>query len=562
MRSFWRAKKIILIIFFLAIFFRFNNLNWDSDHHLQPDERFLTMVGNAIKIPKNIFDYLNPQVSTLNPNNVGYNFFVYGTLPLTINKIIAVIFKTDNYNDFTVQGRFLSGIADLLIVLLVYKLVTLLEKKYRLDRSIKYWAAFFYAIAVFPIQLSHFFSVDTFLSLFMLASFYFVLRFYLINKNHDLVFSALFFGLAMACKVTAIFILPLNLLFILFTSFKNKKFNIKLGIIYLSSYALISSFFLYLGDPYIFNKAFFDSLKYLKTFDNKDIWYPPGVQWINKKPIVFSLINLIFFGVGLPYFILIIVGVGFLILNFKSRFNRDKFQILNLLLLWVLGFFIYQSTQYVKSIRYFIFLYPFLAIFAGIGVGRLSSWLFRSIKNKPILNTLYLILCTILLLWPLMFSSIYMTKNSRVEASEWIYENLPNKSAILGELWDDPLPLYVKNTYGKQFITEQLPVFDYDTTKKWQKIDSALNSADYYILSSNRGWGSIPTVPEKYPLMSKFYNDLLSNKTDYKIIKKFTSYPSLRWLGIPFDFPDQWSEEAFTVYDHPKVIILKNTNKK
>jgi len=30
-------------------------------------------------------------------------------------------------------------------------------------------------------------------------------------------------------------------------------------------------------------------------------------------------------------------------------------------------------------------------------------------------------------------------------------------------------------------------------------------------------------------------------------------------LGIPVDFPDQWSDEAFTVYDHPKVMIYQNT---
>ena len=90
-------------------------------------------------------------------------------------------------------------------------------------------------------------------------------------------------------------------------------------------------------------------------------------------------------------------------------------------------------------------------------------------------------------------------------------------------------------------------------------MNSMLEIADYYVMSSNRGWGSIPTVPEKFPLMSKFYNELLLNQNlKYKKIKEFTSYPSLRYLGIPIDFPDQWSDEAFTVYDHQKVLIFKN----
>ena len=160
-----------------------------------------------------------------------------------------------------------------------------------------------------------------------------------------------------------------------------------------------------------------------------------------------------------------------------------------------------------------------------------------------------------------MFSSIYSNKNSRVEASEWIYKNLPNGSYILSESWDDWLPLGVENNYGKQFSGEQLPVFDSDTPEKWQKMNDMLMRSDYYILSSNRGWGSIMTVPEKYPLMSKFYKELLENKNkNYKKIKEFTSYPSLNFLNISLKFPDQWSDENFTVYDHPKVIIYKHEN--
>jgi len=46
-----------------------------------------------------------------------------------------------------------------------------------LDTWVGLAAAFFYAMAVLPIQLSHFFATDTFLNLFMFASFYFALRF-------------------------------------------------------------------------------------------------------------------------------------------------------------------------------------------------------------------------------------------------------------------------------------------------------------------------------------------------------------------------------------------------
>ena len=64
-------------------------MNWDEGFHLHPDERFLTMVGNSMRIPNNLLSYLDPKVSTFNPQNINYPFFVYGTFPLVLNKIIV-----------------------------------------------------------------------------------------------------------------------------------------------------------------------------------------------------------------------------------------------------------------------------------------------------------------------------------------------------------------------------------------------------------------------------------------------------------------------------------------
>jgi len=118
--------------------------------------------------------------------------------------------------------------------------------------------------------------------------------------------------------------------------------------------------------------------------------------------------------------------------------------------------------------------------------------------------------------------------------------------------------LSVLNSYGKQFTSDQLPVFDPDTPEKWQKMNDMLMRSDYYILSSNRGRGSIMTVPKKYPLMSKFYKLLLNDKLQYKKIKEFTSYPKFQILNFKFQIKDSWSDEGFTVYDHPQVLIFKN----
>jgi hypothetical protein len=158
-----------------------------------------------------------------------------------------------------------------------------------------------------------------------------------------------------------------------------------------------------------------------------------------------------------------------------------------------------------------------------------------------------------------MFFSIYTKLHSRVEATLWIQNNISNDKIILGEHWDDALPLrgVTGSATEKTYAIELLPVFGPDIPEKWNEMDVLLEKGDYLILSSNRGWGSIPTAPERYPRMTKFYKDLFEEKLEFKKIAEFTSYPSLAYLGIPLTFPDQWADEAFTVYDHPKVIIFQ-----
>jgi len=560
-------KKILVAatIILLAFFFRFNNLNWDENFHLHPDERFLTMVGTAMKIPSSITQYFDQKTSLLNPSNIGYNFFVYGRFPLILTKYLAVVYKLDNYNDFTILGRQLSAFFDFLVVILIFKTVLFLEKHYRFLPSIKYWASFFYAIAVLPIQLSHFFAVDTFLNFFMFGSFYLALRVGRDRPLQNTILSATFFGLALACKVTALFILPLNLFFLIKTVFVRRQSLIKItGFVF--GYFLISYFILRIADPYLFqnsnvfdptiNKNFVENIKSLQnmTVKNLDNWFPPMVQWLNKNTILHSLVNNSVFGLGIAPTILLLFGILRVVLSFPRR--RESIPIF-VILTWVLGFFIYQSLQVAPTLRYFIFLYPFLAIFAAFGINLLINYGLRITDSKLIRNLLFVILIVVLLIWPSMFSSIYFHKNTRVEASEWIYKNLPANSLIIGESWDDVLPIGVLNSDGKQFLSDQLPVFDPDTDEKWNKMNSILMKADYYVLSSNRGWGSIATVPKKYPKMSRFYNELLVNKNpNYKKIKEFRPY----YYNF-FELPNYLIDESFTVYDHPQVIIYKNVKK-
>lgn len=575
---------ILLGIIFVGFFFRTYNLNWDQNHHLHPDERFLTMMSLELKIPESILDYLNPNSSTLNPRNIGYNFYVYGTFPITLNKIIAVIFDNDTYNDFTLQGRLLSGLAETFIILLVFITTKKLARLYDLPSYGAYFAAWLYATIVISMQLSHFFTTDTFTNFFVFASASMALTVYM--KAHAnlsihvyriapsllirIALAGLWFGLALASKISAIFTLPLVGLIVVLpflqALFKQPN-SIKqitllarsiffIGIIFL----LTAYTSLRVGDPTFFasssfldpsvNPKLIQNLKELKSWEGADVWFPPAIQWIPTKPWIFPLKNLSLYGLGIPHTLSFIIGTLALV---PFVFSQKKHRLLiGVILLWMMLFFTYQGAQFVKAMRYFLVMLPLLSLITGLGMAVIAA---RFKQRSKLVNwSLGSALSLSLLVWPLLFLSIYVLPNTRIKASEWIHKNLPS-SAVVNESWDDPLPLLIPRT-TKSFPGEMMPVFDPESPQKWRVINVMLESADYYFLTSNRAWGSITKVPEKYPETSEFYRKLFAGELGFVKVAEFTSRPSLQYLGIPFELHDDSADETFTVYDHPKVIIM------
>ncbi len=137
-------------------YLRLVGVNWDEDQHMHPDERFLSLVQVAIAPVQNPGDYFNTDVSSLNPANRGYGFFVYGTLPLFMIRYLGEALGQTDYNAITILGRQVSAVFDMITVLLVFFIGKRLYGKW-----VGLLGALFYALAVLPIQLSHFATVDT-----------------------------------------------------------------------------------------------------------------------------------------------------------------------------------------------------------------------------------------------------------------------------------------------------------------------------------------------------------------------------------------------------------------
>jgi len=585
-----KKKYFILILSFIlliAAFFRFTGLNWDENQHLNPDERFLTMVTEAMQWPKTVIAYFDTQSSALNPHNIGYQFFVYGTWPLIVVKGASEVLHMDSYNGITLVGRVLSGCIDLLTLLFVFLIARKIFKPSAL------FAVFFYATMALPIQLSHFFTTDpytTFLCTIVLYLLLFPLSFFRI-----LLLGATL-GLAFAAKISAVIIFPLVFCVVIYRVVKMR--NVFKIVFYIVLFFLALFLTTRISLPYLFDNTSLFSISLnqrvisnwteLKRFDDPTGWYPPAVQWIKTLPYIFPFWNMLWIGLGLPMGLLALSSslyffweTVFQLIQKKRTKNLNTFtdslgfsvKALWVILLWTLLVFLFQGAQFAKALRYFYPIYPALSIISGLFV---ASYVKRYHPSKLTLFVFSLLF----LVWPLAVSSIYQKPNTRVAASYWIYNHIPPGSRTSTEHWDDALPLRLAD---KNFSYEQIefPLYNPDTGQKVEVIREKLENVDYIILTSNRLYASITSFPEKYPITTAYYKALFDGRLGFVKIAEFTSRPS---LPLPFNmcvplpyfsygaiassnapcqgiaFIDDFVDETWTVYDHPKVTIFQKTH--
>lgn len=619
-------KITFIVILSIAITFRFTGLNWDQGHYLHPDERFLTMVITSMKWPSSLYEYLDTNISTLNPHNIGYNFFVYGTWPLLLIKVFAQLTNKQVYGNIHEIGRFLSASIDTLTVILVF--FTTKRIANRIAHRSKFFpilsglfAMFLYSILVLPIQLAHFATVDPYVIVNMTALLY-MLTFTPSWKTGIL--AGCFLSLAIAAKISSVpIIITLILYIVIHTTLWNKNnksiqlliYILLLSLFFFSLFRILQPYLFTANSIYEINPKVLNNIKELQSFNNPDAWFPPGVQWINTTSIIFPFSQLVFWGVGIP--ITILSGISFLlaIQHIKKHINKlftksysvtslplktHSLQelyppiILLIPLSTLVTFFSYQSIQYVMPLRYFWPILPSLSMLCGIAI----TYLVITKPKKIVLSLIGLLLISALL-WPIAYLSIYTHPHTRVQASTWIYNTIPNNSVLSSEHWDDGLPLNIEDVgLNSNYQTEELELFSPEDSQKWENIILKLNKIEYLIISSNRVYGSITSAPNKFPKTAVFYYLLFSNQLGFEPIAQFVSRPTLPFpfisgcVSIPFFsygkidtliqnhassdnvsfneqidnqcskgivFIDDYAEESFTVYDHPKVTVFKKT---
>jgi YYY domain-containing protein len=455
-------------------------------------------------------------------------------------------------------------------------------------------AAALLSLSVLNIQLSHFYTVDTFANFFVVATIYFVLRASTSGRWIYYALAGLMLGLGMASKISVLTLAAPILAgagYDYYRRSRDTKVSIawEQTVVRLLTVFILAALTFRLVQPIAFSGPSFwnwslnprwlsDIIEQQKTVGGTmDL---PWVQQWTGRSILFSFYNIMIWGMGLPLGLASLAGFGL------ATYQLTRYRKLEHLLpvTYVAFTFIYHAATFVKFMRYFLPIYPFLALFAAY----LIAWLWRNIRasknslaeiHKPespmarlkqAFSQIHLspqlvfgvaaIVVGGTFLYAAAFSTIYSYTNSRITATRWIYQNIPPGSTLANEHWDDWLPIGGvdgKTAYGDSGVYQSVEMANYDddTPEKLDKMVDNLSKADYLVLSSNRLYASIPRLPMRYPLTSRYYQLLFSGDLGFERIAEFTSYPRLFGLKIP----DQSAEESFSVYDHPRVQIFKKT---
>ncbi|NMC62094.1 MAG: phospholipid carrier-dependent glycosyltransferase [SAR324 cluster bacterium] len=594
------AFALVLRVLFLSHGFSFH-----------PDERHIIMVTEGLRL------------TDLNPGSFAYGSFPFYLLWVSKNFLSLFYSWLGTYDGLFIVGRSLSVFFGCIAVILTYHLG---NRTYE-QRRIGILAAGLLAFNFFHIQTSRFFTVDIILTTIALATLLVFIRLDRPFGWVSNVLAGILLGLAIGTKVSALsLIIPLY--YMLFLRDWRRAYSSWLEIFVHTTLAIlvaISAFFL--ADPYTFlggkslsvrtigwlgfstlwisiilcafwpqkwgggiklhilaqivavsfctfllvePYAYFDYARYLAHTKEqlsliKGLWFAPYTwQYVGTLPFFYHLKQLFFYTIGIPTSLAVFTGILFAAFSQGRRSNSRE----ALMLSWLLPYFIIIAAYQVKFPRYLLPLYPLFMIFAArllvLCYEKLCNLL--SFDGKQVVASIPIMIVFIsTCLHGISLLSISSEEHTYVRASNWIYDNVPPGSRIMGPHWDDRLPLSLPGKSAERYDSEgrdnELAFYEPDTPNKIQKIVEQLAKADYIAFATPRIQGSIPRLEDplpkqlqEQPFTKTLLQVLYAGELGYRLVHTSKIEPHIGSLS----FNDDLADESLSVYDHPKASIFKN----
>jgi len=613
----------LALILLAAAGLRVYGIDWDQGHYFHPDERWLLMVTEGTSLPSSLAQAMNPSRSTLNPfydhQERRTVHFAYGSFPVYLLRSIGHLLSPGGsieaeLNNLRLIGRGLSTAFDLGTIILVF----LLGKKLRSEK-VGLLGASFTAFTVLHVQLSHFFTVDTILTFFVLLAIYLAFSVAQSGRRRYGIIMGIAIGLGLGTKAS---VAPLFLVAAaawawaarhpsgtaslgVFTaeSAKNAENKVELsgicmlcGKVTLTGKEAAGGFMITVAaallafltvEPYALLDwwNFYTALRVEGAMVRGASDMPYTRQYLNTIPFLYQVQQTITWSTGLPLGLAAFAGLVYGV--YRAIKGRSYGYVL--LTSWTLPYFLLIGSFQVKYLRYMLPLLPFMSLLAAdmllsTGPDRERG---RAVPVSLPAKILALAILLSSVLYALAFLNVYRQEHPWLQMSRWIYANVPPGSAIAVERWDDPLPVAMRlggrDRKPQEYALHEMPIYDEDNAYKLAGLLTALQENDYISLSSNRLYGSVARLPDRYPITSRYYQALFGERLGFKLVASASTYPSLLGLTLVDDTTSEArlpvpallrekgpsplalnlgkADESFTVYDHPKALLFKKVER-
>lgn len=525
-----QTKNYIILGALIAVSLVLRIIDIKHSFGFHPDERHIMMTAEGLSL------------NDMNPHSFAYGSLIFYLLK-AIGALIA-LFTTAriNYDDYFIIGRTLSSLSICGTAVVVYQLANRIFS----DVRIGLLGALLVLTNPFLLQQSHFYTVDPILMFFTALC---LLSMASVTKNVSIkssLFVGITFGLALGVKISALSLLVLLTggHLIAHDRFSSRRIGSFVVSLFTAAVVAVAVMPYALLDYATFARH---NLEQLNMVWGKAV-LAYTVQYLGTAPYLYHLDQMLNVTVG-PW-VLIPAFVGMLWCLIAPKDGRSV-----LIVLWaVIVFFVIGKYQ-VKFPRYLLPIYPVLLLCAARAL--VGTWDILKSKELKLLGTTLLVI--VLGFSTLRFGAwfnLYRQEHSYVQASKWIFANIPANSLLAGVHWDDRLPISLPGVQMTNYPYVELQMYEYDAPHKINKIISDISRSDYVVFPTQRIPGSVPRSQERQTT-AKLLSLMFSDGGGFKLIKSFKPRPSL--LGVSYN--DDTADESLSVYDHPKVTIFKNEGK-
>ncbi len=602
---------LLMLMTGLLVYTRFVHFDWGLPYPMHPDERNMANALQQLHCGISFFNFrLSTVTECLNPH-----FFAYGQLPLYLGYfgIQAFHFITGttgtpiNFSEAVMALRIISAIASVVTAFVLLAIIRTVLPNRKNQKSLFFYSPVSFILIIFSpffIQFAHFGTTESLLMLAYSLLVYGCLAYPEGNRTGQIrmgIFLGFVSGAAIAVKVSSFLFLLLPLGVIITKNLrelmrgyrvrKGSSGSLRMGISgiqnrfwQISLFFLAAAGFSVLMSPHnILNPdSFMSSLQYESGVALGTIRVFYTRQFAFTIPILFQIVRIFPYALGLPVFILAVVG--FFGLSWKS----EK---INMLRYALILYFLPGSFLFAKWTRFMAPAFPLMLIFALLFLCTLHDRLYGYVPR--FVSGFVLCAGIVILVVPgAAYLSIYQNSDVRFQASQWIYRHIPPESIILSETAnsvDLPLPTVSGMPELKGYRVIPFDFYHLDENAALQNdLSQSLAMADYIMVPSRRIWANMTCVsdPDKgtvssyfagydtdrcrmldslYPLLNSYYGRLFSGELGFRKVAEFSSYPRINMefsiFNFHVSFPDEYAEETWSVFDHPVIRIYQKLRK-